>query len=85
MPRRDQYWLKLALLYNCQNQMLAHRRNDHYDPRDCAHIHMAYDRILRNQKPECHNILDIVVHKYRSNTLLATEHEYQNGTPRERS
>ena len=46
---------------------------------------MAYDRILRNQKPECHNILDIVVHKYLSNTLLATEHEYQNGTPRERS
>lgn len=85
MPHRDQYWLKLALLNSYQNQMLAHRRNDHLGHRDGVHIHMAHDRILRNQKPECHNFLDNVVRKYRDNTLLDAKHEYQNGTLRERS
>ena len=65
--------------------MLAHRRNDHLGHRDGVHIHMAHDRILRNQKPECHNFLDNVVRKYRDNTLLDAKHEYQNGTLRERS
>ena len=65
--------------------MLAHRRNDHLGHRDGVHIHMAHDRILRNQKPECHNFLDNVVRKYRDNTLLDAKHEYQNGILRERS
>ena len=65
--------------------MLAHRRNDHLGHRDGVHIHMAHDRILRNQKPECHNVLDNVVHKYRSSILLDVEHEYQNGILHERN